>query len=345
MSTCASAGLFSLVLVATLSASEPIDVYPLWDGSESVASYAKRVNLPAAKSIHLGGGITLDLTLIPAGRFTMGTPVKISVMSAVILLCSGASAILRLVAWLFLKKRPGGHFSYSLRWLILFSMACALLLGGCAQLYVALEGLKRYENADIAEQPAHTVTLTRPFYMGVFEVTQDQYQAVMGANPSKFRGGKRPVESVTQDAIREFCENLKKIHGITAKLPNEAQWEFACRAGTMTAFNTGNTLDKTQANFGNSAAGTVPAGSYQSNSFGLFDMHGNVSEYCILTDEEYSATEKIDPAGSGRGEKLVQRGGTWSDNPKNCRSAQRIFCRGDYAGDGCGFRVIVLLTN
>jgi len=221
------------------------------------------------------------------------------------------------------------------------------------------------------EGPQHEVTISKPFYMGVFEVTQKQYEQVMGVNPSRFKGAKNPVEMVSWDEAAEFCRKLSAKTGKKVMLPTEAQWEYACRAGTTTAFNTGDALKPGQANadipsnpgvwdtimawvgkFLPQKAKTIPttpAGSFPPNGFGLYDMHGNVWELCSdWYADSYAnlpagqaGAKNQDPAGSDSGTLRVLRGGSWGCNPQFCRSALRFRCPPDYRDLIIGFRVAV----
>ena len=142
------------------------------------------------------------------------------------------------------------------------------------------------------EGPAREVVFRTPFYMGRFEVTQEQYEAVMGRNPSQFKGVRRPVESVTSFDAQEFCERVTKRAGRDVRLPTETEWEYACRGRASTPFSTGAHLDSTEANidgrvgYAGVSAGayrgkTLDVGSFAPNAFGLYDMHGNVGEWCL----------------------------------------------------------------
>jgi formylglycine-generating enzyme required for sulfatase activity len=202
------------------------------------------------------------------------------------------------------------------------------------------------------ESPQHNVTI-QPFFMGKFTVTQEQYQAVMGENPSQFQGGKKPVESVTWDNAVEFCAKISKITGKVYRLPSEAEWEYACRAGTTNPFYFGETITTDLANYdGNHIYGSAPKGQYRkqtmdvgsfpANAFGLYDMHGNVWEWCQDNwHENYEgAPSNGTPWLNSDNNYRMLRGGSWSNNPGFCRCAFRNW---DVRGSGyadIGFRVV-----
>ena len=189
------------------------------------------------------------------------------------------------------------------------------------------------------EKPVHKVTITSPFYIGKYEVTQEQWQAVMGNNPSYFKGPKNPVEMVTWNDCQTF---MKKLNGKSTEervqfaLPTEAQWEYACRAGTTTRYSFGN--DKTRLNDyawhpGNSERRTHPAGQKKSNAWGLHDMHGNVWEWCSDWYDHlyYAKSPPRDPKGPSSGEHHVLRGGSFArvvilpdDLRRACRAAPPV---------------------
>ena len=219
------------------------------------------------------------------------------------------------------------------------------------------------------EGPRHEVTITRPFYMGSYSVTQGQYERVMGSNPSYYKGVTNPVEMVSWDDAVEFCKKLSRKTGKKVRLPTEAEWEYACRAGTTSAFNTGDTLNPGQAdcNFSVSSpnpgylakfmawlrsflpageqakGGPKPVGSFGPNAWGLYDMHGNVWQWCAdrYGEDYYANSPASDPAGPETGAGRVQRGGGWNNLPANCRSAVRNRSAPDYRFNGRGFRVAV----
>ena len=209
--------------------------------------------------------------------------------------------------------------------------------------------------------PPHEVKITRPFYMSVTPVTQAQYLHVMGKNPakhSKSRGGsnEHPVETVTWKEAEAFCVRLGQmpdegIHNRTYRLPSEAEWEYACRAGTKTAFSCGDKLTGNDAVFAASGGkyggkSTAPVGSTPPNAFGLTDMHGNVQEWVHDWYDEYYYFESpgIDPNGPGRGVLRVARGGCWSMLPSDCRSAARKPYPPDTHSDLIGFRVVMVVA-
>ncbi len=199
------------------------------------------------------------------------------------------------------------------------------------------------------EGPVHEVELDG-FWMGKTEVTQEQYQAIVGSNPSYFKGPKNPVESISWEDAMEFCRKLSQRTGQTFTLPTEAQWEYACRAGTTTPFHFGDTISTIQANYdGNSTYGngvkgeyrqrTVPAGSFALNAFGLYDMHGNVWEWCADWYGDYTSERQKNPTGPSTGSDRVFRGGCWRNDPRDCRSANRDSHSPGARSYSLGFRV------
>jgi hypothetical protein len=178
------------------------------------------------------------------------------------------------------------------------------------------------------EQPVHQVTLTYPFWMGKHEVTQGQFQALLGSNPSQFAGtpnaALRPVERVSWYAARQFCQALTAAEqaagrvptGYEYRLPTEAEWEYCCRAGTTTEWSTGASISMSQANINGALASptwptgqTAVVGSYPANAFGVHDLHGNVAEWCLDSFVAYTAAALVDPFFAG-GWMPPIRGGT-----------------------------------
>ena len=203
------------------------------------------------------------------------------------------------------------------------------------------------------EQPQHRVKITKPFYMGVYALTQAQYLTVVKTNGADFKGENNPADGVSwKDAVL-ICKRLSAMTGQTLRLPTEAEWEYACRAGTTTPFNTGETLSTDQANYdGNFTYGsarkgeyrekTVAVGSFAPNAFGLYDMHGNVWEWCQdwYDAAYYKNSPTDDPRGPEKGEVRVLRGGSWAINPWSCRSANRFWGDPSFRRDTYGFRVV-----
>ena len=197
------------------------------------------------------------------------------------------------------------------------------------------------------EDPQHRVRITKAFYLGEYAVTQGEYEQVMGKNPSWFSangGGKDkvsgldtsrfPVETVSWDDAVEFCRKLSEKERQKYRLPTEAEWEHACRAGTATAFHFGDSLNGREANcVGSMPYGTEEkgpylwrpkqVGSYRPNAFGLYDMHGNILQWCADWYDYYGSSPVDDPTGPSGGCGRVIRGGSWDSPGKNCRSAFR----------------------
>ena len=208
----------------------------------------------------------------------------------------------------------------------------------------------------VDEGPAHERIVSQGFWMGAHEVTQDEYLSVMGENPSAFKGLKRPVERLTWLDALTFCHKLtvmERMRGNLSKeqyytLPKEEQWEFACRAGSQKAFNTGDTITTAEANFngehpyGNAPYGrflreTVPVGTYACNSLGLYDMHGNVDEYCLDTWSEKKRVSHTSPEVKW----VAVRGGSCMSLAAHCRSARRDRYGPNTRCCDRGFRVVV----
>lgn len=197
----------------------------------------------------------------------------------------------------------------------------------------------------------HKVTFAKGFYLGVHTVTQEQWMAVMGDNPSHFKNRKNlPVENVSWHDCLAFCKKLSAKEKKAYRLPTEAEFEYACRAGTTTAFHFGATIATDQANYngnfvygpgklGVNRAKPMPAGSFPANAWGLYDMHGNVWQWCQDWHGGYAGKDVTDPQGPKSGKNRVLRGGSWGSHPIFCRSANRNFGDPDNRNEFCGFRV------
>lgn len=315
--------------------------FPFWDGEESIEAYARRAHLPPTKTLDLGNGVTMDLQPVPAGTFVMGTPVpkpvdedelnmqvergqhalSISVGVLLVLLIFAIGRAIRE------KHRP----QISLAVLLVMALvAGAGLLGGLHWKYSLVKlaeeqaeyaaAVVRYNQAGESEKPAREVTIERPFYLGKYEVSQEQYQSVTGKNPS-YQGSQAPnvpVNQVTWHDARAFCVAVGALTSEVVRLPQNAEWERACRAGTRTVYYTGDTeedLDRAGWTYGNRSeikgakcAPPLAVGQKLPNAWGLYDMHGNVDEWC----EELMGTSY----------RLVRGGSCHCDF--NCRSAHRL---------------------
>lgn len=204
------------------------------------------------------------------------------------------------------------------------------------------------------EHPAHFVRLA-PFWMSKTPITQSQWQALMGRKTTRFSGDQLPVDSVSWGEADRFCSRLARNTGRGFRLPSEAQWEYACRAGAMTPFSFGHTLTTDLANYNgefvyrNGPKGiyrhcTTEVGIFPANAFGLLDMHGNVWEW---TADAWHADYLGAPIGgspweTGRIDEFrVARGGSWHDTPDVCRSAARLKAKASDGDEFMGFRVIL----
>jgi formylglycine-generating enzyme required for sulfatase activity/flavodoxin len=231
------------------------------------------------------------------------------------------------------------------------------------------------------DEVEHSVTVS-DFYMSAYEVTQAEYQAMMGENPSTFSGDENlPVEGITWFDAIAYCNIRSEAEGLTPvytvdgrnvswdrqangyRLPTEAEWEYACRAGTTTPFNTQNSISAEEANYygnypyqiednyfsqdnletkpGEYRQTTVPVGSFSPNGWGLYDMHGNVREWCWDYYGPYSAESQTDPTGPASGSLRVNRGGGWNDFAKHLRSAYRASTPPSNASFNLGLRLVL----
>jgi formylglycine-generating enzyme required for sulfatase activity len=235
-------------------------------------------------------------------------------------------------------------------------------------IYIAPGTFKMGSPADEAgredSEKQHEVTLTKDYYLGKYVVTQELWEAVTGANPSKWKGTNLPVEKVSWADAMDFCKKLTEMERKSGRLPEnwkytlptEAQWEFACRADTTTALNNGKNLDCTDkdcrgesSNLAevawydkNSDRKTHPVGLKKPNNYGLYDMHGNIWEWCFDWYADYPDNSAIDPLGPDKGTAHVRRGGSWGYYAKGCRSAARASYSPNYRLGSLGFRLALV---
>lgn len=218
-------------------------------------------------------------------------------------------------------------------------LAMAYLQGGSFQMGSPVSESGRWDD----EGPVHRVELDG-FWMGKYQVTQAQYHAIMGKNPSRFKDDNRPVERVSWKKAMKFCQKLSQKTGKTFTLPTEAQWEYACRAGTRTqyCFGDDSSLLSEYAWYGKNSNGeTHPVGRKKPNAWGLYDMHGNVYEWCLDWDDVdyYRQSPKRNPVGPSFGSYRVCRGGGWYYSPGHCRSANRNRGSPGHRSTNLGFRL------
>ncbi len=196
-----------------------------------------------------------------------------------------------------------------------------------------------------SESPYHRVTITQDYYIGKFEVTQELYEAVMGVNPSNWKAFDRPVENVSWNDAQDFCAELSRITGRRFSLPTEAEWEYAARGGkksTNAKYSGGSSVAAVAWYDGNSGSQTHPVGRLRPNELGVYDMSGNVCEWCQDWYGDYGSASQTDPMGSNSGYDRVLRGGCWGGNARICRVANRSFSSPGFRGSNSGFRVVLV---
>ncbi|MBR2720747.1 MAG: formylglycine-generating enzyme family protein, partial [Lentisphaeria bacterium] len=203
------------------------------------------------------------------------------------------------------------------------------------------------------DEAQHRVTLTRDYWLGKLEVTQAQWQAVMGNNPSYFKGDSRPVEKVSWNEAKEFCNKLNTIYsgklpdGYKFDLPTEAQWEYAARGGNMSRnykYSGSNNIDEVAWYKNNSGSKTHEVGGKVPNELGLYDMSGNVWEWCSDWYGSYNG-DAVDPVGPSSGSRRVCHGGGWSYNAISCRSAERSYSDPGNRFNHLGFRLALVRAD
>lgn len=193
------------------------------------------------------------------------------------------------------------------------------------------------------EKPIHQVTLTKGYYIGETEVTQELWTAVMGSNPSYFSGNTQfPVECVSWNDCQTFISKLNELTGETFRLPTEAQWEYAARGGNKSngfRFSGSDALDDVAWYCDNSSSSTHPVKTKAPNELGIYDMNGNVDEWCYDVFDSYSYAAQTDPTGPSTGSNRVHRGCSWFDSAEHCRVAYRDGYSPTISGNGLGLRL------
>lgn len=308
------------------------------------------MNEPAsAVALGLDAGVDIELVLIPAGRFMRGQDVgaagnvsRYYESAAWIMGATALAATLFLLhrAWRWLRRND--PLQFSTRGLLVFTAIVALCLGCWT---MSRSARTQHEKDAIlapmySESPAHEEVIAAPFYLAKYEITQEQYAAVIGGNPSQessSRGNDFPVNSVTWFDAAAFCREASLLTGRTIRLPTESEWEYACRAGTRTAFCFGDDeahLDRVGWYDANSGGHTHAVGGKEPNAFGLYDMHGNVAEWTLEPLRMYG-WELIQP------HLRALRGGHASEAAAWCASYRRDPAELGDAYHRWGFRVVV----
>ncbi len=198
-------------------------------------------------------------------------------------------------------------------------------------------------DADSDEKPIHQVTLSS-YYIGQTEVTQALWTAVMGSNPSRFKGNHNPVELVSWDDCQDFVRKLNELTGKIFRLPTEAEWEYACRGGNKSRgykYSGSNTIGDVAWYTSNSLSETHPVATKSPNELGIYDMSGNVWEWCQDRYGSYNSNAQTNPTGTSSGSYRVNRGGSWSYNAKFCRSSYRRDYSPGYRDDNLGLRLVL----
>ena len=194
------------------------------------------------------------------------------------------------------------------------------------------------------EKPVHRVTLTNNYYIGKYEVTQALWKIVMGSNPSNFKGDNLPVENVSWNNCQKFISKLNKLTGKSFRLPTEAEWEFAARGGNKSRgylYGGSNAIGDVAWYEGNSSFMTHAVGTKQPNELGIYDMTGNVWEWCQDWYDSYSSSPQTNPTGAVSGSYRVDRGGSWNCLARSCRASCRDRCTPDYRNNSCGLRLVL----
>ena len=200
------------------------------------------------------------------------------------------------------------------------------------------------KDPDDDEKPVHQVILTNDYYMGKYEVTQALWEAVMGSNPSIFKGDNLPVETVSWNDCQEFISKLNSMTGRKFRLPTEAEWEYAARGGKKSRsyqYSGSSNISDVAWYDGNSGSKTHPVGTKQANELGIYDMSGNVYEWCLDWYGSYSSSSQTNPTGADSGSIRVFRGGGWYFNARDCRSSFRNYNAPVNRGRILGLRLVL----
>jgi formylglycine-generating enzyme required for sulfatase activity len=194
------------------------------------------------------------------------------------------------------------------------------------------------------ESPAHQVKLS-DFSIGKYEVTQAQWESVMGRNPATYKGGSNfPIESINWNDVQTFITALNTKTGKNYRLPTEAEWEYAARGGLLSKgykYSGSNIINDVAWYSGNAGKTTHAVGTKEPNELGIYDMNGNVWEWCNDWHEDYSAAEQFNPAGPSSGTSRILRGGSWYHIAQYCRVASRTYYEPDYTSTNLGFRLVL----
>ena len=192
-----------------------------------------------------------------------------------------------------------------------------------------------------SEKPVHSVYVSS-FYICKYEVTQELWQAIMGSNPSYFKGDRKPVEEVSWNDCKSFISKLNSLTGKLYRLPTEAEWEYACRGGNRSQgykYSGSNNLSSVAWYTDNSGSTTHEVGQKSPNELGIYDMSGNVWEWCSDLYDEYNSSPQTNPTGASSGSNRVERGGSWCYNARICRSSRRCSFTPGYRGINLGLRL------
>lgn len=339
-------GMHALLLLATIPAlsGEAVCRYPLWDGQESNAAYSKRSGLEPTKTLDLGNGVKLELVLIPAGKFVMGTPEPRSFWLAGGVLTVSSLALLLVLAFLVVTRcrRRRSRLQFSLSTAIVISSLLGVALYGGVGCWQAMDSSDNYY---YWESPAHEVTISAPFYLGKLEVTQKQYQQVMGEALSDVGEKDLPMVGVTWDDAVDFCKKLSKNPGRSVRLPTEAEWEYAYRTGMKhTLRDSFRILDQFGWYWYNSGGRIHPGGEKDENRHGIRDMPGNVWEWCEDWNGDYVGEAQVDPRGPVCGKERIIRGGSFYSGPEIVFSPTfRSWSPPGTGGETQGFRICLAI--